>query len=290
VEGGEFPCSREFLDFFFLLPAQPLLPSLPTLPDLMETVASYTVRVFLVAPPLVGLSHPKRAVLRLAGSPELQGALSLRVRKVSAEGLLRVIVRGVSEKVTFFLVALRSKVRNEAWQSCSEDAVAQEDRAEMGEGEGLVILPTPGAFAGTAKSSGGVAPPPDDATYSCDTSSSGSASVIVNEVRVERERGEAVARVVAAAAADHEAAAVAAAETAAREAAGAAVAAAEAAAAAAEAAAAAAEAAAAAAEAVAREALAAALSVREASIAALMKHLNMTRVKAENTLGFGGSA
>ena len=268
----------------------------------METIASYTVRVFLVAPPLVGLSHPKKAVLRLAGSPELQGALSLRVRKVSAEGLLRVIVRGVSEKVAFFLVALRSKVRNEAWQSCSEDAVAQEDRAEMGEGEGLVILPTPGAFAGTAKSSGGVAPPPDDATYSCDTSSSGSASVIVNEVRVERERGEAVAREVAAAAADHEAAAVAAAETAAREAAEtaaleaaeaaetAAREAAEVAAAAAGAAVAAAEAAAAAAEAVASKALSAAASVREASIAALMKHLNMTRVKAENTLGFGGSA
>ena len=226
------------------------------------TESAQPVRVWIVTPPLTGVSHPTTAVLRLAAR---QGAIAVRARKVDALGAMRVVVRGLSEKLAAFHGDLRQKVRDEGWQ-CSAVEVTAEEMAEL-EGGGQAILRTGDAVAGGANSSGGAGPPPApyyDAT-SIDTGSSASSRLILQEVKLERLRGEALARQIAAAAAEREAAAVAAAAE--REAA--------AVAAAAEREAAAVAAAAAAAE---REA-----NVREASIAALMK-LGLSRPAAEELL------
>ena len=167
------------------------------------------VRVWLVTPPLTGVSHPKTAVLRLAAR---QGAIAVRVRKVDALGAMRVIARGVSEKLAAFHGDLRHKVRDEGWH-CSAVEVTAEEMAEL-EGGGQAILRTGNAVAGGANSSGGPGPPPAPSsdTTSIETGSSASSHLILQEVKLERLRGEALARQVAAAAAEREAAAVAAAE------------------------------------------------------------------------------
>ena len=222
--------------------------------------AVYVVRVWLVTPPLAGVSHPKSAILRLANAQ--RGALALRARKVTAAGAMRVIARGVSEIVAAFRSGLHKKVQ-ELWK-CSELEVTAEDRAEL-EGGGCLIQPSASAVAGGAGSSGGPGFPPAAAASeasSVDTGSNASSALIVQEVRLERERGE------RAAAAREDAAreAVAAAEASAREAV-------------------------AAAEASAREAVAAAKAAeeresatRDKAIAALMKKLNLTRADAEDML------
>jgi hypothetical protein len=162
-----------------------------------------------VTPPLTGVSHPKKAVLRLAAR---QGAIAVRARKVDASGAMRVVARGLSEKLAAFHGDLRHKVRDEGWK-CSAVEVTVEEMVEL-EGGGLAILRTDDALAGGANSSGGPCPPtaPSFDAASIDTGSSASSKLIRQEVKVERLRGEALARQMAAASAEREAAAVVAAE------------------------------------------------------------------------------
>ena len=148
--------------------------------------AVHIVRVWLVTPPLVGVSHPKSAILRLANAQ--RGALALRARKVTAAGAMRVIARGVSEIVAAFRSGLHKKVQ-ELWK-CSELEVTAEDRAEL-EGGGCLIQPSASAVAGGAGSSGGLGFPPAAAASeasSVDTGSNASSALIVQEVKLERER------------------------------------------------------------------------------------------------------
>ena len=205
---------------------------------------SHTTRKWLVTPS-ENVTHPKKKVFLLAGRRRV---IALLVRKVNVSGQMHIIARGPSEVLAAFSGDLLHKQRDEKWQS-TELLVTQEDESEL-TGGGKRIARSDADVAGGSDSSGQEHKPPISVdTESVDTGSSASSRIILEEVKRERQRGEALLAAALEAAAAREAAALEAAAAAAREAA-------------------------------ALEAAAA----RETFIAALMTHAGMTRDMAEKVM------
>jgi len=243
---------------------------------------AHIVRTWLVTPH-VGCAHPKTEVLRMASR---RGTIALRARKIDASGTMRVVARGISEHLAAFNADLHHKVHDDGWAR-NELVATPEDEDSVTGGELRIIRTDDMVSSGIGSS--GHAPPPSAGAFSpVDSGSTASSRLLLTEVKLERERGEALVAAALEAAAAHEAAALEAA--AAREAvaleAAAVAEAREAAALEAAAAAAAREDAAAAREAAAVEtAAAAAAAAREVSISTLMRLAQLSRADAEKALG-----
>ena len=153
---------------------------------------AHIVRVWLVTPP-VGVAHPKTEVLRIAAR---RGTLALRARKVDESGVMRVVARGLSEDLAAFNADLHHKVHDDKWAR-NELAATPDDVASV-EGGALVILRSEDSVTSGADSSGRKPPPAAGDASPVDTGSTASSRIIVAEVKLERSRGEAAVRVVAA--------------------------------------------------------------------------------------------
>jgi hypothetical protein len=209
---------------------------------ILESYVSYITRKWLVTPP-ENFTHPKSEVFLLAGR---RRDIALLVRKVNVSGQMHIIARGPSEVLAAFSGDLLHKQKDEKWQS-NELPVTQEDESELTGGGKRIALSD--ADGGSDSSGQEHKPPISVDTDSVDTGSSASSRIILEEVKRERQRGEALLAAALEAAAAREAAALEAAAAAAREAA-------------------------------ALEAAAA----RETFIAALMTHAGMTRDMAEKVM------
>jgi len=219
---------------------------------------AHIVRVWLVTPPVV-YDHPKTEILRIASR---QATIALHARKIDARGAMRVVARGLPERLSAFAADLSHKVREEGWAGV-ELELMPEDVDSVSGGE-LRIVRTEDVVSSGADSSGRAPPPAAGAVSPVDSGSTASGRIIVAEVRRERERGVALMAAALEAAAAREAAALEAA--AAREAAALEAAAAR--------------------EAAALEAAAAReAATREFSISTLMRLAHLSRADAEKALG-----
>ena len=118
-----------------------------------------------------------------------RGNLALRARKVDALGVMQVIARGRSEDLAAFAGDLFHKQRDDGWQRVETEPTA-EDAAAL-EGNGRAIVRTRDDVAGGADSSGRAPPVAFSDTSSIDTGSSASSRLVKDEVKRERERGDA---------------------------------------------------------------------------------------------------